>query len=150
MPKKSKKNSVPTSTPVVTSTPVPASSTFTSVIPHSISNHHNSFNYESIVVCKYNGKNDHLLKKPKLLPCGNTVCADCIISNRNSNTNEFKCNYEKCNQIHVIQDIDLLKINLIADDAIRDNLETLSLNVFEQLKHAYDEAKSMFSSLRVC
>ena len=31
-----------------------------------------NFQYENVVVCKMEGTRDHILKIPKILPCGNT------------------------------------------------------------------------------
>ena len=45
--------------------------TVTSKLSNSIS-YNTNFQYENVVVCKIDGKKDHILKNPKVLPCGNT------------------------------------------------------------------------------
>jgi hypothetical protein len=112
-----------------------------------IANYNPNFQYENVVICKLDGKNDHILKSPKVLPCGNTACFECVIKNFNNQTNEIKCNFPKCDQVHLLQDVYSLKTNLIAEDAIKDNLETLTRSVFEKLQLAYKEAKCKYQKL---
>ena len=115
-------------------------SAVTSRLSQSISSNTN-FQFENVVVCKLDGKNDHILKLPKVLPCGNTACFECVLKNWNSSSYELKCNFPTCNEVHIIQDINLLKTNVVAEDGIRDNLETLCRSVFEKIHQVYKEAK---------
>ena len=54
------------------------SASITSRLSSSIS-YSTNFQYENVVLCKIEGKKDHILKNPKILPCGNTG-----ISNNNN------------------------------------------------------------------
>ena len=55
-------------------------------------------------ICKSNQylKSPHLYSNPYLLPCGNSVCLDCIHLNYNLHKSTIKCNFENCNAEHVL------------------------------------------------
>ena len=40
-----------------------------------------NFIYENVIMCKMDPFNTHILKQPKVLPCGNTACLECIEKN---------------------------------------------------------------------
>ena len=47
-------------------------------------------------------KSPHLYSNPYLLPCGNSVCFDCIHLNYNLYKNTFKCSFENCKVEHIL------------------------------------------------
>jgi hypothetical protein len=79
-----------------------------------------------------------------VLPCGNTACLECIEKSiENSGDGKFKCNFQKCSETHSIYDIKSLKTNVLIENAVKDNLETLTKNVFKKLKESYEKAKGI-------
>ena len=59
-------------------------------------------------ICKFNEylKPAHLFKNPFLLPCGNSICWDCIHLNLNPYREKLKCNFENCRKDHDLTDLD--------------------------------------------
>ena len=53
--------------------------------------------------CRINPLKTHLYVNPYLLPCGNTICLECVYKNFNIHLNKFKCNFENCQQFHKLQ-----------------------------------------------
>ena len=74
----------------------------------------------SILACKLDTKNLHIIKCPKQLPCGYTCCLQCIkLLARDGNT--FKCTF--CKKFHCISK-DSYR-NVIIEYALDSSLEIL-------------------------
>ena len=65
--------------------------------------------------CKLDKLNYHLYKRPVLLPCGNSACYECIYENYNFYNDNFKCNFDSCQQVHKLPNNLEKDLNLIHD-----------------------------------
>lgn len=90
-----------------------------------------------------NDADAHLLKEPKVLPCGYTVCSECIRKLIKTNNNKiFKCNFENCKQEHQINDINNLGQNHLVETVLNENLKYLSHDLLQKLENEYESFKS--------
>ena len=66
---------------------------------------------------------------------------ECIEKNLNPD-NEFDCVFEDCKKIHIIKSANVLPVNVIAEQAIKDNLRTIVDYLLNKLKLSIDNFKS--------
>ena len=88
--------------------------------------------YMNLITCKYYTNDFHIFKEPKVLPCGETACLNCIKRELNS-TCELKCPFKKCNSVHVIPNVNELVANSLIENSIDENLEYLTKNLVSNL-----------------
>jgi hypothetical protein len=88
---------------------------------------------ESLIVCKFDLTNCHLISKAIILPCGYTVCKDCI-QNSIIRFGFIKCNFSKCTKKHNLNSIDSLFVNKAVDEIIENNLKYFAEFFVEELK----------------
>ena len=94
-------------------------------------------NYE-ILICKYNlKKSKHFIKKPKFLPCHESICEDCIL-NELSESGTFFCKF--CSIIH---EIDEIIPNKSLQELIDNNLSNLSRIKVKEFFENEESLKSM-------
>jgi hypothetical protein len=58
-------------------------------------------------LCKMKKLNPHLYSNPYLLPCGNSICLDCIYDSFNVHCRKFCCNFESCKEEHILSNYEL-------------------------------------------
>ena len=64
----------------------------------------NKNNYvDSEYLCKINPLDQHAYLNPYLLPCKNSACFDCIYNNFNLVSENIKCIFDSCKQVHRLQ-----------------------------------------------
>ena len=63
-------------------------------------NNNNESKHNSDYTCCINPLKPHLYVNQHLLPCGNTICFECIYKHFNIHLNKFKCNFQNCQQFH--------------------------------------------------
>lgn len=100
-----------------------------------------NFCYIKMITCNFNRNSCHILKRSKILPCGNTACYDCIKSNLRIN-NQLSCPFEKCKQVHEIINPDCLVENALIEQAIEDNLLFLNKILTKELEEKLTELTS--------
>lgn len=99
-----------------------------------------TFSYDNVVMCKLEKEDHHVLKDPKVLPCGNTACLECIEKNVDINSN-FLCKFNDCNEIHTILNAEKLPVNVLAENAIRDNRRTITEYLINKLQRSMNELR---------
>ena len=82
------------------------------------------FFYDNVVLCRIDKNDAHILREPRVLPCGNTACLDCI-QRRLEKTGNLNCEFETCQQAHQIKSAKNLPTNVTTENALRDNCRTL-------------------------
>lgn len=82
--------------------------------------------------CHLNENDVHFLIDPKLLPCSNSACYECIKSTI-VNGNDFKC--PLCNQLHSNMNINELKTNNSLIDQIDLNGKEITNELVEKLNN---------------
>ena len=75
----------------------------------------------------------HILKEPRVLPCGYTCCKDCILDELAINNKKFKCNFENCQREHLIVDIEQLGKNHLVAKVLNENINYLSNDLLKKL-----------------
>ena len=96
-------------------------------------------NISKVFICRYNTSFLHILKSPKVLPCGNTVCEDCI--RESCKNGVFKCGFEKCKEKHEIKNIDSLIKNVMVEDVLNDNLVLIADHIISKIKKRFSSFK---------
>ena len=77
-------------------------------------------------ICKINPFKPHLYKNPYLLPCGNSICFNCVFQNFNTYLNEFMCNFETCQQVHEFKEIKKnLELNEMISNSVQEILRSM-------------------------
>ncbi len=103
--------------------------------------------------CKLTENNIHFLNEPKLLPCQNAACLECIKTHLNTETHILKCGL--CKLEHPIEDLNELKsspnlinhFNLKTYDQIGDDL-IKSLNAYiESLSETFKNKDELIERL---
>jgi hypothetical protein len=97
--------------------------------------------FQCSLTCKYNPKSPHLLREPKILECGNTLCLECLVKHQTSN-GEFKCNFDSCKKYHKIDELVRLPNNRDADAIFNKNLDLITRSLHEKIQKAHKAAKS--------
>jgi hypothetical protein len=103
-----------------------------------------NFSYMNMITCRFSSTNCHILKNPKILPCGFTSCYDCIKSNLQINS-QLNCPFEKCKQVHEIDNADNLITNSIIETAIDENMDFLTKNFKNTIQ---DKLENLTSKLQ--
>lgn len=102
-----------------------------------------SFNYRNIITCKIDRNNWHMLKSPKILPCGNSACLSCIQKELNR-TGRFACNFDSCKSIHQISDPIKLIDNIMFEEVLKDNMWILIDEFCTKIKRQFNVVKGIF------
>ncbi len=68
---------------------------------------------------------------------------ECIEKNLNQHT-EFNCEFGDCKKVHIIESAKNLPVNLIAEQAINDNLRTIVDYLLNKLKFSMGDFKSEY------
>ena len=89
-------------------------------------------------MCKINPLRPHLYSNPYLLPCGNSVCLDCIYDNYNIYKRIFTCNFESCQGEHKLIQQEL-KENLKLKEMIHKELNGLVGSIIELKSHSIQD-----------
>lgn len=97
--------------------------------------------YNHLLVCRYNPRNTHLIEQPKVLPCGNTVCLKCIVTNL-QDTRQLNCLC--CGRVHQINDHKQLPTNNIVDNLIKMNIKSANDTIIKKFKLQHEELKELF------
>ena len=90
-------------------------------------------NLSKMFVCRFNSTFLHILKEPKMLPCGYTACTECI-ANALDKSGTLKCPFEKCKEKHAIKSIDSLIKNVMVNEIIDDNLVLIADHIASKIK----------------
>ena len=77
-----------------------------------------------------------------MLPCGNTACFQCISKGIKEN-HKFKCEFEKCESLHEITDVNKLVTNILAEEALHDNLCLIAEEFYAKIKETFLNLKGM-------
>ena len=88
----------------------------------------------NLAKCKLKRDCTHILKHPKVLPCGNTACFDCIRRMIAENNSKIKCDFDSCNQTHAISNPNDLLTNLIIEEALQNNVHILADSVLNNIE----------------
>ena len=80
-------------------------------------------------ICKNNPTKPHLYLNPFFLPCKNTACLECIYSNFNIFKNLFKCNFDSCNEEHILNN--MLEKNTIIEAILKTVVNLVLTNADE-------------------
>jgi hypothetical protein len=89
-----------------------------------------------------NDTDAHILKEPRVLPCGYTVCKDCILNTFvQNNSKKFKCNFDNCQREHLIVDIDHLGQNHLVVKVLNENIKYLSNDLLKKLQIEFENFK---------
>ena len=83
----------------------------------------------------------HILKDPRVLPCGYTMCKECIIDSMLINDKKFKCNFENCQREHLIADIEQLGKNHLVAKVLTENINYLSNDLLKKLQSQFENFK---------
>ena len=76
----------------------------------------------------------HILNDPRVLPCGYTMCKECILNAMQANDKKFKCNFDNCQREHLIADIDQLGKNHLVAKVLTENINYLSNDLLKKLQ----------------
>jgi hypothetical protein len=99
-------------------------------------------NISKIFVCRFNATFLHILKNPRVLPCGNTACEDCIKDSLDRN-GVLKCTFEKCRQKHEIKKVDCLVRNIMVEEVLDDNILTIADHIITKIKKRFVSFKGL-------
>ena len=81
--------------------------------------------------CRLDKDDEHFLCEPRVLPCANSACLECIKRLRDEN-NCLKCHI--CNQEHKLEDLTELPSNQSIIDQIKLNSDEITEEIAERLK----------------
>jgi hypothetical protein len=98
-----------------------------------------------VFICRYDTSFLHILKSPKVLPCGNTVCEECI--RESCKNGVFKCTFEKCKEKHEIKNINSLVNNVMVEDVLNDNLVLIADHIISKIKKRFSSFKGIYLAL---
>lgn len=93
-----------------------------------------------IFICRFNTNFLHILSSPKVLPCGNTACNECIIDSIDKN-GQIKCNFDKCKLKHDIKNVNDLVKNVVVEEALDENILTIGNHIIQKLKKKFNTFK---------
>ncbi len=93
--------------------------------------------------CLLNEKHSHYFYEPRLLPCSNTACNDCISKLIDKETHILKCSL--CNQEHKIENVNSLELNQEIIEQINQNWNKISDELLNKLDYQVDFMKSRTS-----
>jgi hypothetical protein len=94
--------------------------------------------------CKLDPYNVHVFEEPTVLPCGNTACLECIQA---SLVNGFlQCNFEKCKSKHELKDCTKLIQNIMIDETINENINSIAKYFYNELKEKFNQYKGIDSN----
>jgi hypothetical protein len=89
-------------------------------------------NFNQKFICKINKFQPHLYSNPCMLPCGNSVCLDCIYKHYNIHLKLFKCTFDSCQEWHKLpyemkRDLELIQeINENTDEIIKTMIKNIT------------------------
>ena len=103
---------------------------------------------QSELFCKSPIGRRHLLKEPKVLPCKNVICKNCILLNMGT-TKIFTCNCASCTQPHYIEDINSLPIDTYSIELLDTSLKDFTANRVEELKSTIERIRGEYLPLKL-
>jgi hypothetical protein len=90
--------------------------------------------------CFLNSSDVHFLYEPRILPCSNSACLDCIKKLLDPETHILKCSF--CKADHKIEEASSLETNQNIVDQINQNWNEISDELLSKLDNQVDGLKS--------
>lgn len=94
--------------------------------------------------CRLDKDDEHFLSEPRVLPCANSACLECIKRLRDSD-NCLKC--QLCNEEHRIDDLAELPTNQSIIDQINLNSDEITDEIVERLNKYVEKLNGKFGKV---